>query len=778
MLTRLRLINFRRHQDTELDLSEDAQIIAITGRNGAGKSSLLEGILFALYGESRHGRRGLAKMVRRGAEFEGMQVELAMTVGGVEYEITRRYERGKSSAVMFAGGNKAMESPDGVTAEVTRLLGMDAVGFRLAVIAQQFDVDGLADLTPAKRKATITRLLRQDAITTAAKNARDIRNRELDIVRAFGAGPDFTELEAEASAAEQEVAGFEAARDQSRAVLADLDAELEATEDVEAAWRAAELAVARAQTKVEAGEAEVARIQADLDRVRVPELLAEATRPLIEITGELSEVNIQIAQGQAAKERAEQAATTRADLDRVLARLAQLDQEVGEDTPATVAMQVAKVAGQISGKQEAIAELEAARQQLRTDYGAAQARLALLQEREAAAAALGDVCTTCEQAVSGEHKEAQARVRKAEREELTAELERLTAEGEAASARISELAAKVAELARERDALTRRRGVVESAANERRELTVRKEQYEARLSRIQVEEVDLDSLYERKGLLEVERAQAEQAEEVARLRVQALERKEALRTALEQAGARLQQAREELELTTPGTDLAAAHARRQEKVAARSAEAELVAAVETDLAAARERLRSVQRAQADARAQAARAAKHRKAADTAAKAAQVLAETAARMSTQIRPALEGEISTILQQLSEGRFTAVKVSDDYEITVEDDGAFQPLTEFSGGESVLIALATRLALANIVAGRQGTGRAGFLILDEVFGSQDEGRREAILTGLRSLRALYGQILLISHVGGLEETADRVLEVDVEEVDGRRVAEVRAA
>ena len=40
------------------------------------------------------------------------------------------------------------------------------------------------------------------------------------------------------------------------------------------------------------------------------------------------------------------------------------------------------------------------------------------------------------------------------------------------------------------------------------------------------------------------------------------------------------------------------------------------------------------------------------------------------------------------------------------------------------------------------------------------------------------MYGQILLISHVGGLDEAADRVLEVGVAGVDGHRAAEVTAA
>jgi hypothetical protein len=40
------------------------------------------------------------------------------------------------------------------------------------------------------------------------------------------------------------------------------------------------------------------------------------------------------------------------------------------------------------------------------------------------------------------------------------------------------------------------------------------------------------------------------------------------------------------------------------------------------------------------------------------------------------------------------------------------------------------------------------------------------------------MYGQILLLSRVGGLDEAADRVLELGSAEVDGHRAAEVTAA
>jgi exonuclease SbcC len=120
-------------------------------------------------------------------------------------------------------------------------------------------------------------------------------------------------------------------------------------------------------------------------------------------------------------------------------------------------------------------------------------------------------------------------------------------------------------------------------------------------------------------------------------------------------------------------------------------------------------------------------------------------------------------------LSDGRFDAVKLDEEYNLEVRDDGQMRPLNEFSGGEIDLIALAMRLALANVVSERHGSGGAGFLILDECFGSQDQDRRGSILTALRGLKGAYGQILLISHVGGIEDSADRVIEISLDEETG---------
>ncbi len=88
------LRNVRRHTSTELTFSADEQLILLDGPNGSGKTTILEAVQWALFGYTRHGRAGLAQMVRRGAENEGMEVQLDFTSSGVSYQVTRRWVNG------------------------------------------------------------------------------------------------------------------------------------------------------------------------------------------------------------------------------------------------------------------------------------------------------------------------------------------------------------------------------------------------------------------------------------------------------------------------------------------------------------------------------------------------------------------------------------------------------------------------------------------------------------------------------------------------------------
>lgn len=85
--------------------------------------------------------------------------------------------------------------------------------------------------------------------------------------------------------------------------------------------------------------------------------------------------------------------------------------------------------------------------------------------------------------------------------------------------------------------------------------------------------------------------------------------------------------------------------------------------------------------------------------------------------------------------------------------------------------------RLAIAGWVAREPGM-ELGFVVLREVFGSQDEDNpRQRLLDALRSLGARFHQLLVITHVADIAALCNRQLVVSIAEPD-RSVAEIQSA
>jgi exonuclease SbcC len=126
------------------------------------------------------------------------------------------------------------------------------------------------------------------------------------------------------------------------------------------------------------------------------------------------------------------------------------------------------------------------------------------------------------------------------------------------------------------------------------------------------------------------------------------------------------------------------------------------------------------------------------------------------LTARVRPMLEVEASDLVRELTEGRYERMEFDDNYRVRLldrfEDSYAIE---RFSGGESDVASLSARVALSRIVASR-GSNALGFLVLDEVFGSLDAGRRNNVLLALERLKRSFGQIFIISHVAEVQESA----------------------
>ncbi|MEM3810879.1 MAG: AAA family ATPase, partial [Conexivisphaerales archaeon] len=83
MIEKIILKDFLSHENTELTLEDGINVFL--GNNGAGKSSVIDAITYALYG--KHTRDRDRNLVRRGAS--GSAVSLAFTYGHNRYSVER-----------------------------------------------------------------------------------------------------------------------------------------------------------------------------------------------------------------------------------------------------------------------------------------------------------------------------------------------------------------------------------------------------------------------------------------------------------------------------------------------------------------------------------------------------------------------------------------------------------------------------------------------------------------------------------------------------------------
>lgn len=117
-------------------------------------------------------------------------------------------------------------------------------------------------------------------------------------------------------------------------------------------------------------------------------------------------------------------------------------------------------------------------------------------------------------------------------------------------------------------------------------------------------------------------------------------------------------------------------------------------------------------------------------------------------SRRARPMVENEASKLLRQITEATYPRIRLTEDYFLEIAEGRDFFHSKRFSGGEQDLAALCLRLALARTLAHQRGTEHS-FVILDEVFGSQDMGRRKTLMEQLIELsQGEFEQIFVISH------------------------------
>ena len=172
IIENLHLKNFKSHRDTLIEF--DTGISIIIGGNGAGKSSILEAVSFALF--KQHTSKKIEQLITIGQK--RMSVSIQFTVQGRTYRVLRERTKTSSKAIMSikeGGSFQSLVSGDkNVTTEVQALLDMDGDLFLNAVYVRQGEIADLIEKTSAEKKQMIGRLLGIDSLEKAWKNIKII----------------------------------------------------------------------------------------------------------------------------------------------------------------------------------------------------------------------------------------------------------------------------------------------------------------------------------------------------------------------------------------------------------------------------------------------------------------------------------------------------------------------------------------------------------------------------------------------------------------------------
>lgn len=119
------------------------------------------------------------------------------------------------------------------------------------------------------------------------------------------------------------------------------------------------------------------------------------------------------------------------------------------------------------------------------------------------------------------------------------------------------------------------------------------------------------------------------------------------------------------------------------------------------------------------------------------------------------PVIEDYASDFLSKFSDGKFLRVKVDNKFNTSVVlRDGKERSVSALSGGELSAAAIALRLAISVLIG---GSGKKSSMILDEVLVSMDDERSSNILHTIQEVA--QGQVILIAHSESINTVADNV-------------------
>lgn len=176
MITSIELGDFLAHQNTKLEFENGVTVFV--GHNGAGKSSIIDAITFALFGQ--HTRKSNKGLIKRGA-IQGF-AKVNFSVNGRNFEAVRKIDtKGSLSAklselkdndqIELAAGERK-QFGESMTGEVEKIIGLDFEKLKIASIVQQGELNAIIKAKPKEFKELLNAIIGIDKLDVAMESMK------------------------------------------------------------------------------------------------------------------------------------------------------------------------------------------------------------------------------------------------------------------------------------------------------------------------------------------------------------------------------------------------------------------------------------------------------------------------------------------------------------------------------------------------------------------------------------------------------------------------------
>jgi len=788
----IQLKNYRRFKELELELPEN--LIGIIGNNGAGKTTIVEAIGWCLYGNRirRTDKQDIRSQFSKTSDT--CSVELIFTCGDHEYRIIRQL-KGKSATIEAAIYLNANAEPlavqeRGVNDYVEQLLNLDYKSFFISVFAKQRDLAALSTLQPEERRKSIARLINIEAIDRARNEIRADRSNKDSRLSGIQASlkneqelkEQQTQLKLELKAVVQSKKELEERLKLANEQQLTLKNEFEKMNQVRDQFQQIQAHIEKWKSRKNDFEVRKKKNLQQIEAIKKAEQQLTQLKPLLtdyqKIQREKERLDKESSKFFLLKGKNEEKQRLSQRIIKEQFNLTKLEEELKA---------LAGIDKKVATQDLKITQLEGKREQLRNELSQTQGHKENVKEKgieikqkRSRIENLGpdSPCPVCTRPLQDHYDQVLSQFEK--------DLSLLRQEYVTLNESAKLLDEKIAEIDKQLKAEKQLRDGLLQAEEQFKEREKQRNQSKERMDDLIQNEKNLKSEISALGKVDynegVHQEFKKKLRHLTELRDQLLKYEEQVRRLPDE-----EQELEQIEITLKDIEIEIAQEDKRLKVLGfeeqkfqlvkqqtekqqhqvnrvkeeiHKIEQEIIK-IQKDKDHVKDELNTIQKLQQEID-QIKEDIVYLQALD------QHLGIFRQELAGRIRPLIAGRASELLHLTTQGRYSIMELDEDYNIYLYDQTTRFPLARFSGGEQDLANLCLRIAISQVVAERSGRSQINFIVLDEIFGSQDEQRKELILTALQHLYSQFRQIFVITHVEGIKDTLPVIVSVEEKSFD----------